>query len=78
MSRRLVFSIAVTNPNYLLSEPAQVYFATETYEYPLISEIDPIEGLIPLDELQPPTIDLGSLDDLEGTLALMREVGVLP
>jgi iron(III) transport system substrate-binding protein len=63
---------------YLLSEPAQVYFATETYEYPLISDIDPIEGLIPFDELQPPTIDLGNLDDLEGTLALMREVGVLP
>jgi iron(III) transport system substrate-binding protein len=63
---------------YLLSESAQLYFATETYEYPLISNIEPIEGLISLDELQPPTIDLGNLDDLEGTLALMREVGVLP
>lgn len=64
--------------SYLLSESAQVYFATETYEYPLINDIDPIEGLIPLDELKPPALDLSSLDDLEGTLALMSEVGVLP
>jgi iron(III) transport system substrate-binding protein len=63
---------------YLLSETAQLYFASETYEYPLISDIAPIEGLIPLDELQPPDVDLSNLDDLEGTLELMSEMGVLP
>jgi len=63
---------------YLLSETGQTYFATETYEYPLIEDVDPIEGLIPLDELEPPDLDLSNLDDLEGTLALMSEVGVLP
>lgn len=63
---------------YLLTESAQTYFATETYEYPLIEDIDVIEGLIPLDELQPPDLDLGDLDDLEGTLELMSETGVLP
>ena len=70
--------LAETFIRYLLSEPAQVYFATETYEYPLISDIPLIAGLIPLDDLQPPPIDLSNLDDLEGTLALMSEVGVLP
>ena len=28
--------------------------------------------------LNPPNVDLGSLSDLEGTLDLMRDVGVLP
>jgi len=63
---------------YLLSPDAQTYFATETYEYPLISGIDTIEGLLPLDELKPPAVDLSSLDDLEGTIALMQEAGALP
>lgn len=63
---------------YLLSEDGQTYFATETYEYPLIEDVESIEGLIPLDELEPPDFDLGNLADLEGTLALMGEVGVLP
>jgi iron(III) transport system substrate-binding protein len=70
--------LAETFIRYLLSEPAQLYFATETYEYPLISDIPLIDGLIPLDDLQPPPIDLSNLDDLEGTLELMSEVGVLP
>lgn len=63
---------------YLLSPTAQTYFATETYEYPLIEDVPLIEGLRPLDELDPPELDLSSLDDLEGTLALMQETGVLP
>lgn len=63
---------------YLLSEPAQVYFAEETYEYPLVADVPPIEGLLPLDALRPPDVDLGALTDLEGTLALMREAGMLP
>lgn len=63
---------------YLLSETGQTYFATETYEYPLIEDVDPIEGLTPLDELEPPDLDLSELEDLEGTLRLMSEVGVLP
>jgi iron(III) transport system substrate-binding protein len=63
---------------YLLSEPAQVYFAEETYEYPLAAGVPPLEGLLPLEELQPPDVDLAELDDLEGTLELMREVGMLP
>jgi iron(III) transport system substrate-binding protein len=63
---------------YLLSEPAQIYFAEQTYEYPLAAGVPPIEGLLPLDQLQPPAVDLADLDDLEGTLTLMREAGALP
>jgi iron(III) transport system substrate-binding protein len=63
---------------YLLSVDAQAYFAEETFEYPLNGVVPPMDGLLPLDELQPPDVDLGALTDLEGTLALMREAGVLP
>ena len=63
---------------YLLSEEAQRYFADETFEYPLLEgvEINPV--LVPLHELDPPDIDLSDVSDLEGTLDLLREAGVLP
>jgi iron(III) transport system substrate-binding protein len=62
---------------YLLSEEAQQYFADETYEYPLIEGVEPAEGLPPLSEIESPRIDLSDLSDLEGTLELLRETGVL-
>jgi iron(III) transport system substrate-binding protein len=39
----------------------------------------PVEaGLTPLEELDPPDIDLGALEDLQGTLRLLQETGALP
>ena len=64
--------------DYLLSETAQQYFATETHEYPLIAGVDPNPGIPGLDTLDPPSLALTSLADLEGTLDLLREVGALP
>ena len=64
--------------DYLLSEAAQQYFATETHEYPLIAGVDPNPGIPGLDTLDPPSLALTSLADLEGTLNLLREVGALP
>ena len=63
---------------FLLSEQAQEYFASETKEYPVAAGVEP-EGEIPsLASLNPPNVDLGSLSDLKGTIDLLREVGVLP
>jgi iron(III) transport system substrate-binding protein len=62
---------------FMLSEEAQQYFADETFEYPLIEGVPINEELVPLSELQTPNVDLGNLDDLEGTLELLREAGVL-
>ena len=62
---------------FLLAEEAQTYFAEETFEYPLISGVEIDERLVPLDELEPPDIDLSDLSDLQGTLRLMSEVGIL-
>jgi iron(III) transport system substrate-binding protein len=63
---------------YLLTPHAQEYFANETHEYPLVEGVAVDERLRPLSELEPPDIDLSQLDDLQGTLALLRSNGVLP
>ena len=63
---------------YLLSEPAQAYFASETREYPLIASVEPQGDMPRLDSLDPPHVDLSNLSDIQGTLSLMRDVGVLP
>lgn len=63
---------------YLLSAEAQHRFAQTTFEYPLVEGIDAPIGLLPLEELDSPEIDLSELADLRGTLRLLREVGVLP
>ncbi|HSK94241.1 MAG TPA: iron ABC transporter substrate-binding protein [Candidatus Angelobacter sp.] len=62
---------------YLLSDEAQAYFGGETKEYPLVESIGPDAGLPPLGEIGTPDIDLSDLSDLEGTLELLQEVGIL-
>ncbi|MDA1329702.1 MAG: iron ABC transporter substrate-binding protein [Chloroflexi bacterium] len=64
--------------NFLLSPVAQQYFASQTYEYPLVEGVATSSLLIPLTELNPPQIALGSLADLQGTVTLLQEVGMLP
>jgi iron(III) transport system substrate-binding protein len=63
---------------YLLSAGAQGAFARETSEYPLVEGVPPPDGLPPLHTSDSPVPDLGALDDLEGTLTLLRKTGVLP
>jgi len=62
---------------YLLSNEGQEYFAETTYEYPVVESVPANADLPSLNEIQPPDIDLDQLADLEGTLALMREVGAI-
>lgn len=62
---------------FLLSEESQRYFADSTHEYPLVEGIEADERLTPLDEIESPDIDLSQLADLQGTLTLMQEAGVL-
>ncbi len=63
---------------FLLSEEAQSYFAEETGEYPLAAGVEPPGGLPSLESLDPPDVDLSRLSDLQGTLSLMRDAGVIP
>ena len=63
---------------FLLSKQAQEYFTSDVKEYPVSAGVEPEGDLPPLDSLDPPDVDLGSLSDLEGSIDLLREVGVLP
>jgi iron(III) transport system substrate-binding protein len=62
---------------HLLSAEAQEFFATVSFAYPMIREVEPVGGLPTIDELDPPEIDLAELSNLEPTLDVMREAGVL-
>jgi iron(III) transport system substrate-binding protein len=62
---------------YMLSESGQTYFTEETFEYPVVEGVAADERLLPLSEIDPPDVDLSDLSDLEGTLELLQEVGLL-
>lgn len=69
---------AVEFINFLLAESAQQYFNGETNEYPLSApdvELNPL--LQPIDTIKTPDIDLSNLDDLDGTLQLLQDLGIL-
>ncbi len=63
--------------DYLLSRTAAEYFDEEIFEYPLVEGLKTPKGLPDLADIEQPDVDLSDLDDLEGTLDLMREAGVL-
>lgn len=61
-----------------LAESAQTYFVEETSEYPVVPGIaTDAAGLPPLDTLGGPDIDLGQLDGLEQTQAMLARVGMI-
>ncbi|WP_152421979.1 extracellular solute-binding protein [Natrialba chahannaoensis] len=62
---------------HMLSAEAQEYFATTTWEYPVIDGVAPLEELPGTDEFDPPEFDLNELDDPDPTLGLLREENVL-
>ena len=62
---------------HLLSAEAQEFFATRTFGYPVVPEVPPVGELPTIDELNPPDVDLTALSDLQPTLDLLREVGIL-
>ncbi len=62
---------------FLLSDAAQQYVASQTFEYPVVQGITTHPALVPLSEIDAPAIELRELADLEGTLDLLRDAGVL-
>ena len=70
--------LALRFVDFLLSDEAQQYFADETVEYPLVTADVKVNPLLkPLSELNPPQIDLSDLNDLQGTLEMLQDVGAL-
>ena len=64
---------------FLLSAKAQEYFTNDVFEYPAIEGVTPHAKLLPLSELLKlsPTFNLNDMDDLEGTLNLLRRAEIL-
>ena len=63
---------------FMLSKVGQQYFAGQTFEYPLVEGVKVPHVLVPLEEIDHPSIALKDLADLEGTQRLLRDAGVLP
>jgi iron(III) transport system substrate-binding protein len=63
---------------FMVSPVAQQYFASQTFEYPLVEGVALQRGLMPLAEIKSPAISLKDLADLDGTQRLLRATGVLP
>jgi iron(III) transport system substrate-binding protein len=65
---------------FMISEGAQRYFAGETREYPVIEEIAALASLPPSGELDAvaANISLSEMADLQGTVDLLGELGILP
>ena len=64
---------------FLLSVPGQQYFASQTFEYPVIEGVQTVTNLPSLEELDAAAIDidLGDLSDLAGTQALLIDLGII-
>lgn len=65
---------------FLLSDDAQRFYVDEAEEneYPLVDGIDPPEGLVPLDEIDGPDVELTAFGAaLEQTVELLRQTGWL-
>ncbi len=65
---------------FLLSEESQLYFADETFEYPVVAGVAINPLLPPLAELDAEAVDISLMDmaDLPGTAAMLSELGILP
>ena len=65
--------------SYLLSDTAQTYAAESVHEYPVVPSAELPSYLIPIDSAgqMSPQIDYARLRNLEETLELLRDVGVI-
>lgn len=70
---------AIEFVRFLLSPAAQQYFTGNVYEYPVTRDVIQNPALEDFDHLLEisPEIDLDDLDDLEGTLNLLRDADLL-
>ena len=62
---------------FLLSKQGQEYFAENTFEYPIHDDVETHHMLKPINEIQFPNVSMEDMNDLEGTLALLRRTGVI-
>ena len=66
--------------SYLLSIPNQQYFASQTFEYPLVEGVNVPSSMQTLSEIDQYAIDIpaSAMSDLLGTAVLLEEVQLMP
>lgn len=63
---------------FLLTDETQEYFAEETFEFPLVAGVEPVEGLPSLEDIATPDIELGDLSSaLETAIDLVAQAGLV-
>lgn len=63
---------------HLLSDASQRYFATETFEYPLVAGVEPSVELLPLVEIRTPDVPMAEVSNRLGeTLTLIQRSGLV-
>ena len=62
--------------DHLLSTAGQEYFASKTFEYPLVDGVATAPGLPALEDLESPDVDLNDLDSLAASIAMIKEAGL--
>lgn len=64
---------------FLLTDESQLFFTDVNQEYPITTTVAPAANLVSSAEVTAasPDVNLADIDDLEGTLELLREVGLL-
>ena len=66
--------------DFLLTDDAQRFYVEEAEEaeYPLVEGVEPSPGLVPLDQIEGPDVELTSFgSELEATVEMLRETGWL-
>jgi iron(III) transport system substrate-binding protein len=62
---------------HLLSAEAQEFLATRGFAFPMVSGVEPVGPLPTIEELSPPDLDLQALSDVQPTIELLEDVGIL-
>ena len=69
---------AVAFVEFLLTTETQTYFAEETFEFPLVPGVGPVEGLPSIEDIATPDIELGDLSSvLETAVDLVAQAGLV-
>lgn len=63
--------------SYIVSDDAQEYFVSRSFEYPLVAGIAPAPGQPAFADLNPPALDLSDLSSIAETQELLADVGLL-
>jgi iron(III) transport system substrate-binding protein len=64
--------------DFLLSTVSQQYFASQTFEYPLVDGVTLSRLLTASTDINIPDIDMADLADLAGTQTMLRDLGINP